>query len=1507
MHKLPSMSKLTHAICTYTFTGLNCYQIDTERKNDMRKSSVKMKALSVMLAASLVASSMQVFPVKAEKGEASPTAVRRFDGDTNFDNQNAYSGNDLGCTYTREKTTFKVWSPIATSVVLCRYATGSDGEAGAKNLGTVEMTKGDKGVWSCTVEGDIVNTYYTYKVTANGKTNEAVDIYAKAVGVNGDRAMVVDLDSTDPDNWDTNYQREAMKLSDISVWEIHVRDFSIDVSSGVSEKNRGKYKAFTEKGTTINGEGRVSTCVDYLKELGVTHVQILPMYDYASVDETKVTTSLGSNYNWGYDPENYNAPEGSYSTNPYDGNVRIRELKEMIQALHDAGIKVIMDVVYNHTYDTADSNFNKIMPDYYYKVNSDMTYNNQSGCGNATRSEGAMYNKFMRDSLKYWASEYNLDGFRFDLMGIHDYKTMNDIRSDMDSNFGEDTIVLYGEGWTGDGAYDSNSAHKANESKLAPDIGYFNDQIRDAIKGEHKFDGTIGLVQTNYTSGSYLEVGEKWPNNVFGGIMGSVGKTSGEWGMWRPFWSKSSNSVVAYCSAHDNLTLWDKLAEGFGKNFSSTDDKMLRMNKMAGAVTMVSHGGYFMQAGEEFARTKNGDDNSYASPDSANKIDWTRVSKYSNIQKYYEGMLEIRQVFSGFRTEWTRSNDNWNPTGCNLNWISKDEKGVTAFTLTNSVSGEWNKLAVIINNATTEQTVQLSDSNNWVVVADGNTAGLTKIAEYGSSVKAAGKSVVVAVPKNTFDANPNVADLLRKNQTRNTAPVISGVEDRTVSVGSKVQFTVSATDADGDTVTLAAKDLPTGAEFDAKTGKFSWDNAVEGEYTITITANDGTDTTTKTMKLTVTSPASALRNLIAEVEAAGLSGNNLCAATLDALNTALAAAKTVAEKDTPSESECNEAVRNLNAAYETARIEKGAYDDLKGTIKSVEDKIGAATSDDYDADAIADAKEVVADAKTLLESKGTKTAYSYAMENLQDVADAIVSNLSTPQVHVSTSLTSPYIYIWTGTGATATKVAGEWPGTALKNKDANGNYVYELPNDETYNIIINNGATSKQQTKDLEGLSGDITIKVADTSGSQDANGNSIYEATTDCKPVSSGTREVNKESLRQVIQNAKGLNEADYDAERFEAMKSVLAEAEEVATKTNATQVEVNQQARKLRSAMLALGAEIEVIIPTETPVVTVSPTGTPDITTEEPNNTPEVTKTPDVEETIVPTGSETPAVTPTPNQTTEPNQTIEPNQTTEPNQTNTPSESNTPNETKNPGETMTPPDITAIPNVTNTPDANTGIKNTNAPKPTASMKPQQSPDASAVPSTVAVNKITFNPGLTQVAKKAVKITMSAKGGSGSYLYNLEITDSQGKIVASTNESKKNTYSWTPKTSGTYTVYVDIKDTNTGITSKGKTCKYVVVKKKLTITQVKISKKKIVQKKSVAFTVTATGGKTKYQYAFTIKNAKGKVVKKVKYQSKKKLNWKPTKAGTYTVYVSVKDATKTVKTKKKTIKVVKK
>ena len=805
----------------------------------MRKKVLKSKLVCFFLASALAVPAVSaVSSVAAYAEEAAGKEYAKHSFDSSYDTENAYSGNDLGCTYTPAKTTFKVWSPEASSIVLCRYEKGD----GGSTIGEVPMTKGEQGVWSAEVTGNIVNTYYTYKVTVDGTTKEAVDIYAKAAGVNGDRAMVVDLDSTDPDHWDKNYQREETLLSDIIVWEIHIRDFSIDVSSGVSPENRGKYKAFTES-TTINGEGRTASCVNYLKELGVTHVQILPMYDYASVDETGVSTSPGNNYNWGYDPKNYNVPEGSYSSDPYDGNVRIKELKEMVQALHDAGIKVIMDVSYSHTYNAKDSNFNKIMPDYYYKINSDLSYNDQSGYGNATRSESAMFRKFMADSVSYWAEEYNLDGFRFSHMGIHDVITMNQIRNKLDSKFGKNTIVLYGEGWTGDGTYDSGSAHKANESKLDTGIGFYNEQIKEALKGGENFDGKIGLVQTNYVNGDFLEPGEKWPNNVFGGIMGSVGYTSGEWGMWRPFWSKSSNCCLSYVSSHDNLTLWDKLAEGFDQNFSSDDDKMKRMNKLAGSVVLISKGGVFMQAGEEFARTKNGDDNSVSSSDSVNQIDWNRVITYSNIQKYYKGMIRIRKAFSGFRSILVRSNDNWDPRGNNIEWISKEETGMTAFYETNDVPGEWDRIAVLINNAVSDQTVALTGSDCWVIIADGMESGLEKIRESGSDITVPGKSVMVAVPKDTFDKN---------HVSKNEPPVITCGASFRVLAGESLSFTVETSDSDGDPATLKAEGIPNGASFNETTGVFQWDDPAVGEYEVTLTASDRREVVTKTVTITVT-------------------------------------------------------------------------------------------------------------------------------------------------------------------------------------------------------------------------------------------------------------------------------------------------------------------------------------------------------------------------------------------------------------------------------------------------------------------------------------------------------------------------------------------------------------------------------------------------------------------------------------------------------------------------------
>ena len=343
----------------------------------------------------------------------------------------AYSGSDLGAVYTENATTFKVWSPKASAVSVDIYDTGSE-EEGGKSIKTKSLELDKKtGVWSCTISGNLAGKYYTYTVTHGKDAKVTGDIYARACGVNGKRSMIVDLSKTNPDNWENDNHVFVPHQTDATVWETSVADFSSSESSGVLEAHRGKFLAFTESGTTVNGiQGGTSTCVDYLKKLGVKYVQIMPMYDFGSVDESK---DIMEQYNWGYDPVNYNCPEGSYSTDPYDGSVRIRECKQMIQALHNAGIGVVMDVVYNHTYST-ESWFQYTVPNYYYRMNPDGTFSNGSGCSNDTASEHLMFRKYMIDSVTYWAKEYHVDGFRFDLMGLHDVTTMNRIRSNLDAN-----------------------------------------------------------------------------------------------------------------------------------------------------------------------------------------------------------------------------------------------------------------------------------------------------------------------------------------------------------------------------------------------------------------------------------------------------------------------------------------------------------------------------------------------------------------------------------------------------------------------------------------------------------------------------------------------------------------------------------------------------------------------------------------------------------------------------------------------------------------------------------------------------------------------------------------------------------------------------------------------------------------------------------------------------------------------------------------------------------------
>ncbi len=652
--------------------------------------------------------------------------------------QYAYSGNDLGAVYSKSSTTFKVWAPTASKVQLKRYKTGSDSESGAGVIETKDMTKQSQGIWSITVSGDLANTYYTYLVTCNGSVKETVDIYARTTGVNGKRGMVVDLDSTDPAGWDNDKRVSCPNQTDAVIWEAHVRDFSASSDSGMT--NKGKYLAFTETGTTVNNDGIHPTGVDYLEDLGVTHVHLLPVYDYASVDETKLSTDQ---FNWGYDPMNYNTPEGSYSTDPYHGEVRVKEFKQMVQSLHNKGIGVVMDVVYNHTYSGGSGVndwFDYTVPGYYYRQDSTGKYSDASGCGNETASDRAMYQKFMIDSLKYWAEEYHLDGFRFDLMGIHDVDTMNKIREELDKISPD--LLIYGEPWTAAATpCPKATAVQGNMKYVSEEVAAFNDKVRDAIKGSCFNAADPGFIQ-----------GAGYETALKGSIQANSTTMSGD-----SKWSKQPSQTVTYTSAHDNYTLYDKLVKSVkgGSGYGNRYDDLVAMNKMAGGIILTSQGISFFQAGEEFARSKGGDENSYKSATSVNQLTWNNTITYSDIVSYYKGLIEIRKAYAPFRDPTNTSNDT-----IYFSWGTSFPSNVVAFTMYNKqyTGKEWNFAAVIHNANTTQKTVNLMTYDGvtlptqWVMVANGTKAGTESLGTVsGTSVTVPARSTVVLIDKTSFD------------------------------------------------------------------------------------------------------------------------------------------------------------------------------------------------------------------------------------------------------------------------------------------------------------------------------------------------------------------------------------------------------------------------------------------------------------------------------------------------------------------------------------------------------------------------------------------------------------------------------------------------------------------------------------------------------------------------------------------------------------------------------------
>lgn len=665
----------------------------------------------------------------ADVSAAEKKTVTDYQAYAAYLDKSAYSGNDLGASYSKKATTFKVWSPNAASVRVNIFEHGSDNEGDAGSIMSRAMSL-DKttGVWSVTINGDLLNKYYTYSVTHGKTTKETADVYAKACGVNGQRSMVVDLSTTNPDGWENDKHVLVQDQTDASVWEISVADFSSSESSGVSEANRGKYLAFTEEGTTVNGvQGASSTCVDYLKKLGVKYVQIMPFYDFGSVDESK---NIMDQYNWGYDPVNYNCPEGSYSTNPKKGEVRIKECKQMIQALHNAGIGVIMDVVYNHTY-TSDSWFQRTVPNYYYRMNNDGTFSNGSGCSNDTASEHRMFRKYMIDSVTYWASEYHIDGFRFDLMGLHDVTTMNSIRTALDNLYADGSgsqILMYGEAWDMATNCDEGTvlASQKNLKQLSDRIGAFDDTIRDAIKGS-----------TGGTDGAFVQEGSRRAN-LKTGIAGQSDTTTG--------WANVPSQCVTYASCHDNLCLYDKLVGsvyGADGKYRKRYEDLVAMNKLSAAIVITSQGIPFSLGGEEFCRSKDGDENSYASSRKENMLDWENVDLYSDVIEYYRGLYKIRDAFAAF-------SDSTAATANSLTYLSDVPKGVMGYTINNTESGKWSQMCVIFNGSDSAQNV--TAKGDWVVLADNKTAGLRNIKNVTNSVKVEAHSAVIMVDTKSYDS-----------------------------------------------------------------------------------------------------------------------------------------------------------------------------------------------------------------------------------------------------------------------------------------------------------------------------------------------------------------------------------------------------------------------------------------------------------------------------------------------------------------------------------------------------------------------------------------------------------------------------------------------------------------------------------------------------------------------------------------------------------------------------------
>ena len=599
----------------------------------------------------------------------------------------------LGADYSLAGTRLRLWAPTAQAVTVRLYRR----DDGGSSIGPLPLQRNGQGVWSIWLPGDQHGRYYTFDVTVDGVTRQTGDPYARAAGVNGTRSMIVDPSRTAPSGWQRD-TRPVIPPCRRTVWEVSVRDFSQDPASGVRPAWRGKFLAFTQQGTTLRGEGVHPTCLDYLKNLGVGYVQLMPIFDFGSVDESR---PLLRQYNWGYDPTNYNIPEGSYSTDPHRGEVRIRECKAMIAALHAAGIGVVMDVVYNHMYRTENV-LNNTVPYYFFRQNPDGSLSNGSGCGNEFASERLMARRYLIDSVLYWAQEYHIDGFRFDLMGLYDVETMNALRAALDDLPGGRDILLYGEPWQG-GASQLHryEANKANLAMLSDRIGIFCDDTRDAIKGSCFDPRDPGYVEGR--PGSFWD----------------IGAAVAAWCRSDRLPPHAPSQIVNYISAHDNYTLWDKLllVRYSRPEFAAADPAALAQNRLAAGICLTCFGMPFLQAGEEFARTKKGEGNSYRSSPALNRLDWDRAGRYYPLVDYYRGLLGLRTAFPRLS-----SSDRCAPDA--LQFFSL-EQPLVGWTLPAAPGdgAQWQALCVFYNPTDCCHTVPLP-SGRWKLLCDGTSSFL---------------------------------------------------------------------------------------------------------------------------------------------------------------------------------------------------------------------------------------------------------------------------------------------------------------------------------------------------------------------------------------------------------------------------------------------------------------------------------------------------------------------------------------------------------------------------------------------------------------------------------------------------------------------------------------------------------------------------------------------------------------------------------------------------------------